>query len=233
MPFFLRNLFDMVNYPATIIDDFYESPMKIRQYALEQSYFFCHEKPDIKYVFPGMRTADLSDLNSSLYQNVCKKIMSIFHIPEYDELRFQLLTNFQIVQEKYQSGIIHVDGDTIFSGILFLTPDAPLNSGTSLYKPNAKFNQTAFQNALDLNDSLFKENLPVNFEHHDMFDETLRVNNLFNRLVIFEGHIPHSANNFFGTTKHNSRLTQVFFLKRLDAKKEYSIPLRRVRNIKM
>ena len=57
-----------------------------------------------------------------------------------------------------------------------------------------------------------------------MFTETVRVNNVFNRLLVYEADQFHGGNNFFGTTDFDSRLTQVFFISNIESS---SYPLQR------
>jgi hypothetical protein len=47
-------------------------------------------------------------------------------------MHFQLCSPNQY--EDINHGWIHHDGQTLYAGVLYLTPDAPLNTGTSLYK---------------------------------------------------------------------------------------------------
>lgn len=216
-------------YPVTVFDNFYEDPQKIRKFALAQDYIYCHELKNVDYVYPGSRTKDLSVLDPELYVKVCRKLMSTFHIQEYDALRLEIQTSFQIVGEKFGSGVIHQDNNVIFSGVLYLTPNAPLDSGTSLFKKNEKFDEMKFIKALADNDERFRANQSISYDYHDMFDEIVRINNIYNNLIVFEGDIPHCANRFFGTKNDDSRMAQVFFVKRIDANKESSFPLRRVR----
>lgn len=217
-------------YPVTVINDFYDRPDEIRKYALAQKYTYCHEMQDITYVFPGSRTKELKDLSYSLYEKVCKRLISVFHIPEHDVMRWQIRTSFQIVEAEYGSGLIHQDQNTVFAGVLYLTPDAPLDSGTSLFRKNATYNQALYDQLIKENDEHFKKKEPIDFTYHQMFDEVVRVNNVYNTLILFEGDIHHCANNFFGDTKNNARLAQVFFISRVDANKESSFPLRRVKS---
>ena len=51
--------------------------------------------------------------------------------------------------------------------------------------------------------------------------------------ILFEGDIHHCASNFFGTTNENSRLAQVFFINKIDANKESSFPIRRIKTHKL
>lgn len=216
-------------YPVTVVSDFYNNPDEIRRYALSQKYTYCHEMKDVGYVFPGSRTKELKDLSHSLYEKVCKKLISIFHITEHDLMRWEISTSFQIVEGEYDRGLIHQDANTIFAGVLYLTPGAPLDSGTSLFKKNENYDEELYWKLISDNDERFKRKEPIDFTYHEMFDEIVRVNNVYNTLILFEGDIHHCANHFFGKTKHDSRLAQVFFIKKIDANKQSSFPLSRVK----
>jgi hypothetical protein len=220
-------------YPTAVINDFYDDPDAIRKFALAQKYTYCHERKNISYVFPGSRTKDLFELNPALYERVCKKLVSIFHLPEHDLMRWAISTSFQIVGEEYGSGLIHQDKNTIFAGVLYLTPDAPLDSGTSLFRKNKKYNEAEYKKGISDNDQRFKDKQPINFDYHNMFDEVVRVNNVYNTLILFEGDIHHCANNFFGNTNENSRLAQVFFINKIDANKQSSFPIKRLKTHKL
>ena len=217
-------------YPVTVISDFYEKPEEIRQYALRQKYTYLHDlDKDVNYVYPGCRTKEIRDLSFSLYEKICKKLISVFHIPEHDLMQWQINTSFQIVEAEYGRGLIHQDQNTVFAGVLYLTPNAPLESGTSLFKKNASYNEALYSKIIKENDENFKNKDPINYRYHDMFDEVVRVNNVYNTLILFEGDIHHCANQFFGISKENSRLAQVFFITKIDANKASSFPLLRVK----
>jgi hypothetical protein len=221
-------------YPVTVITNFYENPGAIRQFALKQKYTFRHEEEGLNYVYPGCRTQDLHALDSSLQAMVLKKLVSVFHIPEHDLMRWAISSSFQSVSEIYKKGVIHTDTNTIFAGVLYLTPYAPLNSGTSLYQKNATFNQERYQKALDQNDERFKSGeIVMNTDYHSMFDEVVRVNNVYNTLILYEGDMFHAANHFFGKTLEDSRLAQVFFVNKIDANKPSSFPLNRTKEIRI
>ena len=221
-------------YPVAVISNFYENPDAIRQFALAQKYTFRHEEAGLDYVYPGCRTQDLHALDASLQAMVLKKLVSVFHIPEHDLMRWSISSSFQSVSEIYKEGVIHTDSNTIFAGVLYLTPDAPLNSGTSLYRKNTSFNQERYQKALDQNDERFKSGeIVMNTDYHSMFDEVVRVNNVYNTLILYEGDIFHAANQFFGRTLEDSRLAQVFFVNKIDANKANSFPLNRTKAIKI
>ena len=221
-------------YPVTVINDFYDDPDAIRQFALAQKYTFRHEEKDLDYVYPGCRTKDLHELDGALQAAVLKKLVSVFHIAEHDLMRWAISSSFQSVSEIYKEGVIHTDTNTIFAGVLYLTPNAPLNSGTSLYRKNASFNQKQYQQACDQNTERFKTGkIIMDTSFHSMFDEVVRVNNVYNTLILFEGDMYHAANKFFGKTLDDSRLAQVFFVNKIDANKTNSFPLNRTKAIKI
>ena len=221
-------------YPVAMVDNFYDNPDAIRKFALAQEYTFLKDRKDMKYVYPGSRTKDLFDLDAKLHEKICKKLVSVFHIHEHDLMRWAISTSFQSVTEDYGQGVIHTDGNTIFAAVLYLTPDAPLNSGTSLYKKNATFDAKKYQQALERNDDGFRAGEKIlSTDYHSMFDEIVRVNNVYNTLIIYEGDMLHAANQFFGKTLKDSRLAQVFFINKIDANKVSSFPLNRVKEIKV
>jgi Family of unknown function (DUF6445) len=219
-------------YPVTVIENFYENPDAIRAFALAQKYTHCHERQNLEYVYPGGRTKDLFDIDKTLHEKICSKLISIFHNTEHDYMRWAISTNFQSVTEEYKDGVIHTDQNTIFAAVLYLTPDAPLNSGTSLFKPNKSFDETVYQKALKENDVRFRAGeIVMDTSYHSMFDEIVRINNVYNTLILYEGQHYHAANQFFGKTMADSRLAQVFFINKIDAQKQSVFPLSRTKAI--
>lgn len=221
-------------YPVTVIENFYENPDAIRKFALAQKMTYCKDVPNIEYVYPGGRTKDLSNLDKELFDKICTKLVSVFHNAENDHMRWLITTSFQSVTQEFNQGVIHTDHNTIFAAVLYLTPDAPLNSGTSLFKPNKKFDEAKYQQALVNNDVRFKAGeIVMDTSYHQMFDEIVRVNNVYNTLIIYEGRHYHAANQFFGKTLQDSRLAQVFFVNKIDAQKQSVFPISRVNAIKV
>lgn len=221
-------------YPVTVIENFYENPEAIRKFALAQKYTFCKDRQNLEYVYPGGRTKDIFDLDKNLHEKICKKLVSVFHNAEHDYMRWAISTSFQSVSKEYGHGVIHTDQNTIFAGVLYLSPDAPLNSGTSLFRKNKNFDEEKYQAALATNDVRFRQgHIVMDTSYHNMFDEIVRVNNVYNTLIIYEGRHFHSANQFFGKSLKDSRLAQVFFINKIDAQKHSSFPLNRTGAIKI
>lgn len=219
-------------YPVTIVENFYENPDAIRTFALSQKYQFRHQIKNAKYVFPGCRTKDLSIINKPMYENVCKKIISLFHNAEHDHMRWLITTSFQSVGAAYGRGVIHTDSNTVFAAVLYLSPNAPLDTGTSLFRPNKHFDAAQYELALQANDRRFEAGeIAMDTKYHSMFDEIVRVNNVYNTLILYEGRHYHAANNFFGNSLKDARLAQVFFVSKIDAQTYSSFPLKRAQAI--
>lgn len=219
-------------YPVAIVENFYEDPDAVRAYALKQQYQFLTDKKNAPYIYPGSRTLDIVDLDIVLQEKIMKKFVSIFHDSEYDVMRWAVSTNFQSVTGEYEQGVIHTDQNTILAAVLYLTPDAPLSSGTSLFKPNSTFDEAKYKQALSDNDKRFRSgDIVMDTSYHSMFDEIVRVNNVYNTLIVYEGRHYHAANRFFGKTLEDSRLSQVFFINRIDAQKNSVFPLKRTQAI--
>lgn len=221
-------------YPVTIVENFYDDPDAVRTFALSQKYKYREQIKGADYVFPGCRTKDISLINKPLFDNVCKKIISLFHNAEHDYMQWVIATSFQSVSAEYGKGVIHTDQNTVFAAVLYLTPNAPLDSGTSLFKPNSSFDEEKYQRCLKENDKRFDEGkLMMDTSYHNMFDEIVRVNNVYNTLILYEGRHYHAANQFFGETLKDSRLAQVFFVNKIDAQKYSSFPVWRSQQIKV
>jgi Family of unknown function (DUF6445) len=220
-------------YPVTILENFYEKPDEVRRFALSQKYKYRHQMKEVSYVFPGCRTKDLFVINKPLFESANKKIISLFH-GDQDITRWAISTSFQSVSEKFGEGVIHTDQNTVFAAVLYLTPDAPLDSGTSLFKPNAKFDQEKYEWYLKENDRRFDQGeIAMDTSYHEMFDEVVRINNVYNTLILYEGRHYHAANKFFGKTLKDSRLAQVFFVNKIDAQKYSSFPVWRSQQVKI
>lgn len=225
----------MIKFPLTVIDNFYENPMGVREFALKQSYKYNYEW-DSPNIYPGARTEDIKDLDESFFDAFWKKIFSTFI--DFDSVMYDLnldvSSTFQFITGNYDYDWIHQDGDVVFSGVVYLTPDASMYAGTSLYVPNNTFDleknieygksKIKYYTTNVKDDNYIFNRLLLNC----MFDETVNVKNIFNRCVLYEGNIFHGANRFFGKTKEDARLTQVFSVLSMNGP-DNAFPLKRSR----
>ena len=204
--------------PTFCIDNFYTDPDEIRRFALNQTFV------NSNGAWPGSRTADISELDPKFFEEFCNKIFSIFVSPA-DITKYVIASSFQLINKfdtnpasPKNKGWIHYDEDSIFSGIIYLTPGADLNSGTSIFK---LINASTLDSYSGCKGELYSgKSIPKNYdslilEHNSSFVETIKFNNLYNRLICFDSTQAHGVNSFH--TSVEPRLTQVFFVFELES----------------
>lgn len=194
-----------------VVENFFEDPMGVREFALSQRF-------DVEqYNFPGKRTLLLDEINPNLLQLFNQQLSTVL----FGEDRTSQFTNyaaFQLSSKKYEKGWIHVDYQTDMAGVVYLTPQAPIEMGTSVYAPIMKYEPTEetwkIRNAFYNNQKVdLDEYRRVRDTHNAKYQKTISVGNVFNRLVVYNGYHLHKEDGFFGENNENSRMTLVFFMK--------------------
>jgi len=101
---------------------------------------------------------------------------------------------------------IHCDGSNNWAGILYMTPNAPLSSETGFYR--YKDGTACEDDEKIMNNKEELMNFCTDMTRWSLVD---RVGNVFNRLVLFNSKRYHMSQDYFGNSKVNGRLFQVFF----------------------
>lgn len=180
---------------AWVVDNFYADPDAIRKFALEQDYHqgglgrgYIGRRTHKQFLFPGLKEEFERIMNRK--------------ITKWEE--HGMNGRFQYSMEG-EPLVYHCDDQT-WAGMLYLTPNAPYECGTTTYakkltdirhKTHPDIMQCFRAGSQNLDKTLFE---PV-----DVFG------NVYNRLVIFNAGYIHSASEYFGFTKENCRLWQMFF----------------------
>jgi hypothetical protein len=210
----------MNNFPSFCVDGFYEDPDYVRELALKE----INENPiDVKGVYPGKRTRQLRDINSGLFDKFCHKFFSIFYDMNFSRVRWLMDTTFQLVEpfskdenSPINRGWVHLDGHVVCAGVVYLTPDININSGTSVFRLDN-------QDTVNVGDEKKKFYTGGEFEeyeaainrHNSSYTETVRFNNIYNRIIGFDATSYHGVNSYYD--KNQFRLTQVFFVHGIDS----------------
>lgn len=195
--------------PLTILDNFYETPSLVRNFALRQTF-----SKDRTVDHPGTRTDFISELDKELFNVFVLKILNLFFDTNKDNVSYTINSFFQMIPESFEEGWTHNDGNVSMAGIVYLTPDAPLNGGTLICKekePGTLYDyqmRNDFYNQKDIDLNLYRK---FRDAHNNKFDTTIEISNVYNRLVIYDGRDFHREHKFFGNNIQNNRLTQVFF----------------------
>jgi hypothetical protein len=209
----------MNNIPALCIDDFYSNPDEVRKFALLQDFFAPADG-----TYPGKRTKHLEDLDRGFFNQFSNKLLSIFFDLSNSSVNYAIDTSFQLIPSVNPDplspknlGWVHYDSDVVFAGVIFLTPHIDLNCGTSIFKlvdPTKLDQSTAKQD-------FYKNGVDSDYDnriqtHKSAYVETIRFNNVYNRLIAFDSSSAHGVNSYYSNT--DPRLTQVFFVTKLDSK---------------
>ena len=192
-----------------IIDNFYDVPSLIRKYALEQEFY----KRAGEY--PGLRTNPINELNYEFFLNFVKKIVSLYYDAEKN-IEWDVKTLFQWAGKEHETGWIHQDDVNYYdvAGVVYLTPDAPKECGTSIYTPivNTIQKYNVPTDPLILNKTIdFDFYRQKQKEYNSQFKRVKQVENAYNRLVVYDCKQWHAQDGFFGKSKEDGRLVQVFF----------------------
>lgn len=176
-----------------VVDNFYENPDSVREFALKQDF------KEHKSQHKGMRTEErfwLPGVKERFEELLgCK-------VKNWDDYRANGTFQYCVAGDQL---VYHQDIQE-YAGLVFLTPDAPPQTGTKLFRSKFTKKMTAPYGTEEF-ELVYKSGFldATNFELVDV------VGNVYNRLVIFNGRNIHAASEYFGTTKENGRLFQLFF----------------------
>lgn len=176
-----------------IVDNFYENPYAVRDFALNQEFeenldYYKGKRTREQFIIPGTKEA---------FEKIIGKKITNWTETHGMCGRFQYCT----AQDDL---VYHCDGQTL-AGMIYLTPDAPFSCGTSLFAHK----DTKLRNENDFGDvDVFGQ---TGFYDRTKFELVDTAGNVFNRLVLFDAKCIHSANEYFGTNKNDSRLFHLFF----------------------
>ena len=186
-----------------VIDNFYDNPEKVREFALDQLYF------------DGEGAVGCRTRKQFLFDGVREKFEDALGYKISDHTENGFGWKDQGINGRFQSckggtpQVFHCDSQR-WAGVLYLTPDAPPQSGTSFYrhKEEKVYHNSQIDWAKGQGDKVFNQNTFVDPTPYERVDT---VGNVFNRLVLFDGGLIHSGNDYFGWDIPSSRLFQIFF----------------------
>ena len=200
----LNNIKKSPSCGLIIVDNFYDNAIETRNYILTQEFF-------VKGNYPGKRT--ISYANEELKSIIQKYVepfggkITDFPMPKEDGSDAGKIYNgsFQYTTSRDRSWV-HIDGYNNWAGVLYLTPDAPLSSGTAFYK---FYDGTTCAREMEILGN--KEETDKWSQDLTKWEKVDEVGNVFNRLILFNSNRFHMSMDYFGDTKENGRLFQVFF----------------------
>lgn len=177
-----------------VVDNFYEDPHSVREYALAQDF----DQGGIGRGYIGCRT-----FKQFLFPGLKEKFEEILgtKIVRWEEHGMNGRFQYSIAGEPL---VYHCD-DQRWAGMLYLTPDAPFESGTTMWAhKRTKIRHNSHPQIM----STFRQESTLDKTPYEPVDV---IGNVFNRLVIFDAGCIHSASEYFGFNQDNGRLWHMFF----------------------
>ena len=185
---------------VVVVDNFYDNPDLVREYAMNNLDF-----KESGY-HKGKRSYDRFILNGTkekFEEILGKKIINWNH-SSYANGVFQYCTSQDPI-------VYHVDSQT-YAAMIYLTPDAPLQTGTATYKSKitgaTRFDQPGGDEYYNTFKGLSNE---MNFYDKSTFELVDSIANVYNRLVMFDSKTIHAATGYFGDEIENARFFHLFF----------------------
>ena len=194
----------------TVIDNFFEDPMEVREAALKLDY------PDLGPRAYAGRTSRqpliIRGIEEIVSQVVGEPLIAAKGVA-HGHCRVALDGD-----DERQLFHIHIDDNVWWSGILYLTLPQHCRGGTEFYRHK----ETASDHAPLFKDELAKAgarnfgeagNPIVVRDHNDRtkWEHLMTIPMRFNRLVLLRPWLWHAAGKSFGTSIENGRLVQLFF----------------------
>jgi len=206
-------------YPVCV-DNFFKNPNLIRDLGLKLD-----KESDPSGRWPGYRSVPLWMIDENLNTQIILKILNSYFDLSYQSLSWKSSeVTFQI-QKGYSEnsdsllnqGWIHQDSGEQLAGLIYMTPDADLDTGTSLFNMKEEFKNNFKKNNTRLSKSALYLNQKINEQDYEKeitqlnnkFIEKTRFNNLYNRMIAYDSNEWHRANKL---KSKNDRLTMVFFI---------------------
>lgn len=177
-----------------VVDDFYNNPLEVRQYALSQEF-------KVRGNYPGARTGPM--INDSIKETIQTLVKSTAgNITEFPTDGYN--GSFQTTYA-WEKSWVHSDHWNNWAGVCYLTPDAPLSGGTGIFMHK----ETKLIHRPD--DSDLARRIEEDGSDVTKWELVDRIGNRFNRLILFRSNAYHISLDYFGRTLETCRLFQVFF----------------------
>jgi len=210
-----------INFFPVCVDNFFTDPDRIRNWGLSLP-----KQSSPQGAWPGKRSASLHDINEEIHVTIILKILSSYFDLKFTDVSWDSASiMFQQTQpHKTQSnsiineGWIHQDKEDELAGLIYLTPNADVRSGTSLFNLKKKCKDKFLHYTRQVEKHAFykgeniseQEYLDALVQHNNCFYEKTRFNNIYNRMIMYDSNEYHRANSIHAGDE--DRLTLVFFI---------------------
>lgn len=196
---------------SLVVDNFLPYPNVVRSWALSKDFYDAEafsQRIGSHTSWPGKRTDHVVDLDES-YANVVLNSISNLARTNFSNSPVSIRSYFQLCTVHDGDSWVHQDNDVDVAAVLYLTPNAPISSGTTIYRCN----DPQAWGSLNISDMKRLNRIEDRASYDRLFTPIDVFGNVYNRLIMYRGDEFHKSNDYFGTSLHDGRLTQVFFLR--------------------
>ena len=199
-------------FPLTVGDDFFEHP----DYVLDLAKSVEYSEEDFTY-YPGVTSKkNLHEIDRELFQWVMEKIISLYWDLKYTNINWDCKMDFHKIEPRegiLNKGAIHYDSESVsMAGVIYFNKDTIKDTGTSFYK---KKEEHQFYTLTDeylkplekYHAGLDVPEIDTIYEkHYNMFEETIRVQNQYNRLCCYSPEVWHGPTTYGDSTRYTLRI---------------------------
>ena len=200
-------------FPTLVVDDFLEDPDYVLCLATNAEY---NDPGHTNY--PGVASKNkIHELDQELFDTILQKIFG-YYWDLNNPVKFRVDMEFQKI-EKNGKGIIHLDTTygSLGAGVIYLNQNIDKDTGTSFYKlidPDYKIKEELLDPIARYHAGEHVDGLDnICEKHFNMFEETMRVQNQYNRLVTYDSNVWHTATSYGDQTRYTLR----FFINELES----------------
>jgi len=201
-------------FPLTIIDGIFANPEEVLKLAKSLEY---QEPAGTNY--PGVASKKtIAEIDIDLAKYVCQQVFSPFWDPRDHEIEWHVVQDFQKITPHsdrghlLNNGLIHADNNVgqLGTAIIYLNDAPEGNVGTSFYEKKKDFKSTYMTGStvppeyLEATKEYHRTGVSnprleeLIIEHRAKFNETIRIQQKANRMVLFPAEIWH-AQTTYGT----------------------------------
>lgn len=195
-----------------VCDDFYPHPDLMREIALRSEF---HQPPPYEgwrtrqgYIAAGTldRIASAFGLTGIVLHNTRHRSGHFYVSPRTGRHRTRFFAHYDMTPRS---------GRACYSLVIYLTPGAPREAGTGVFQHRKtglwRYPSAADARGLGTSREALLRRLTDDGEKRRAWDELSRVDNLYNRAVLFPADWYHSSTLDFGGRLDNTKLYQAFF----------------------
>lgn len=197
-----------------LLDDALPNPLEVRERCLgKQDWILGHpHRPESwpgRRAIPALEPSELAPIEEWVKQATGMRRLWLETSPDGTRLNHNCV---QVVAKGDSGPKPHTDSRTLcrYAAVLYLTPGAPEDCGTSFYRQRLPSGQLG-GNTVNKPHANLVEALGTRFVPPDSFAEDVRIPNKFNRLLVYSACMIHSATAYCGEDLADERMAAVFF----------------------